>query len=204
MGYVEVVSAIYRGGVFTRTSMSWPAVSGASSRYKPTKCCASFRSSISSTWSRTKYKRSKREINVGGRSMFLVMVKSTSYLEPTGFAAAKIDVRAFKVVIIPALAIETVCCSWWTPDQSRISFTFADVPSLRAAHFASRLTSCRTRQCNKHHRRSEQGHRCGRVVSGHHHPEFPATNLSSTSCFESGSRVTYAVKPTADDPFPEV
>lgn len=28
--------------------------------------------------------------------------------------------------------------------------------------------------------------------------------LSSTSCFESGSRVTYAVRPTAEDPFPEV
>jgi len=48
--------------------------------------------------------------------MFLVMVESTSYLEPTGFAAARIDVRAFKVVMIPALAIETVCCSWWSPD----------------------------------------------------------------------------------------
>lgn len=28
--------------------------------------------------------------------------------------------------------------------------------------------------------------------------------LSSTSCLESGSRVTYAVKPTAEDPLPEV
>ena len=33
------------------------------------------------------------------------------YLDPTGFAAAKIDVRAFSVVMMPALAIETVCCS---------------------------------------------------------------------------------------------
>lgn len=30
------------------------------------------------------------------------------------------------------------------------------------------------------------------------------SDLSSTSCFESGSRVTYAVKPTADEPLPEV
>lgn len=30
------------------------------------------------------------------------------------------------------------------------------------------------------------------------------TNLSNTSCFESGSRVTYAVRPTADEPLPEV
>ncbi len=28
--------------------------------------------------------------------------------------------------------------------------------------------------------------------------------LSRTSCFESGSRVTYAVRPTADEPFPDV
>jgi len=111
MGYRGVVRTIYRASGLLITSKSWPAVSGASSRYKPTKCCASFRSSISSTWSSTKYKRSKREINVGGRSMFLVMVESTSYLEPTGFAAARIDVRALRVVIIPALAIETVCCS---------------------------------------------------------------------------------------------
>lgn len=43
--------------------------------------------------------------------MFLVMGISTSYLEPTGFAAAIIEVLALRVVIIPALAIETVCCS---------------------------------------------------------------------------------------------
>ena len=34
------------------------------------------------------------------------------YFDPTGFAAARIDVRAFSVVIIPAFAIETVCCSY--------------------------------------------------------------------------------------------
>jgi hypothetical protein len=36
---------------------------------------------------------------------------SVSYLEPTGFAAARIDVRAFSVVMMPALATDTVCCS---------------------------------------------------------------------------------------------
>src|ERR1700685_4679084 len=30
------------------------------------------------------------------------------------------------------------------------------------------------------------------------------THLSSTICWESGSRVTYAVNPTAEDPLPEV
>ena len=34
--------------------------------------------------------------------------------------------------------------------------------------------------------------------------EIVNSYLSSTSCFESGSRVTYAVRPTAEDPFPEV
>jgi hypothetical protein len=33
------------------------------------------------------------------------------YFELTGFAAAKMEVRALRVVMIPALAIETVCCS---------------------------------------------------------------------------------------------
>jgi len=35
----------------------------------------------------------------------------TSYFDPTGLAAAKRDVRALRVVMMPALAIETVCCS---------------------------------------------------------------------------------------------
>ena len=34
-----------------------------------------------------------------------------SYLEFTGFAAAKIAVREFSVQMIPALATDTVCCS---------------------------------------------------------------------------------------------
>lgn len=34
-----------------------------------------------------------------------------SYRELIGFAAARIDVLAFNVVMIPAFAIETVCCS---------------------------------------------------------------------------------------------
>jgi hypothetical protein len=52
-----------------------------------------------------------REIGVGGKSIFQVMGNSGSYFEPTGLAAAKIEVRAFSVVIIPALAIKTVCRS---------------------------------------------------------------------------------------------
>ena len=51
-------------------------------------------------------------MRVGGRSMLCVMGRSTSYLEPTGLAAARMDVRALRVVMIPAFAIETVCCSY--------------------------------------------------------------------------------------------
>ena len=34
-----------------------------------------------------------------------------SYRELIGLAAARIEVRALRVVMIPALAIDTVCCS---------------------------------------------------------------------------------------------
>lgn len=43
--------------------------------------------------------------------MLRVIGRSTLYFDSTGLAAARIDVRAFNVVMMPALAIETVCCS---------------------------------------------------------------------------------------------
>ena len=43
--------------------------------------------------------------------MFRVIGSSTLYFDPTGLAAARIEVLALSVVIIPALAIDTVCCS---------------------------------------------------------------------------------------------
>lgn len=50
-------------------------------------------------------------MSVGGKSMLRVMGQLRLYFDPTGFAAARMDVRAFKVVMMPALAIDTVCCS---------------------------------------------------------------------------------------------
>lgn len=94
------------------TMISVPAVLGLSSRYNPTRCLASIRSLLSSILSSTRYKRSKREMRVGGRSMLRVMGQFRLYLDPTGFAAARIEVRAFRVVMIPAFAIDTVCCSY--------------------------------------------------------------------------------------------
>lgn len=49
--------------------------------------------------------------------MFLVIGQLTLYFDPTGFAAARIDVRAFKVVMMPALAMDTVCCSYYGVGQ---------------------------------------------------------------------------------------
>ena len=46
--------------------------------------------------------------------MFLVMGRSGSYFDPTGLAAARMEVRALRVVMMPALAMETVCCSYRT------------------------------------------------------------------------------------------
>lgn len=43
--------------------------------------------------------------------MFRVIGQLRLYFDPTGLAAARMDVRALRVVIIPALAMETVCCS---------------------------------------------------------------------------------------------
>jgi len=89
-----------------------PAPCTSSSRYNPTICLASFRSKSSSTVSSTRYNKSNLEIKVGGRLMFLVMGRSGSYFGLTGLAAARMEVQAFRVVIIPALVIETVCCSF--------------------------------------------------------------------------------------------
>lgn len=44
--------------------------------------------------------------------MFLWGVNYLLYLPKIGLAAAKIDVLAFKVVVIPALAIDTDYCSF--------------------------------------------------------------------------------------------
>ena len=51
-------------------------------------------------------------MSVGGRSILRVTGRFTSYREPTGLAAARMEVRAFNVVMIPAFAIDSVCCSY--------------------------------------------------------------------------------------------
>lgn len=52
--------------------------------------------------------RSNLDIKAGGRFKFLLIGNFLLYLPYRGLAAANTDVLAFKVVVIPALAIETV------------------------------------------------------------------------------------------------
>ena len=44
--------------------------------------------------------------------MFSTTVSVSSQCDIRGLAAARMDVRAFREQIIPALAIESVCCSY--------------------------------------------------------------------------------------------
>ena len=56
--------------------------------------------------------RSNRESNVWGSWMFSTTVDRSSHLDMRGFAAARMDVRALREQMIPALAMERVCCSF--------------------------------------------------------------------------------------------
>jgi hypothetical protein len=59
-----------------------------------------------------KYNKSKRDNKGGGKLTFSGTERSISYFELIGLAQAKIEVLAFRVVIIPALATDIVCCSY--------------------------------------------------------------------------------------------
>jgi hypothetical protein len=45
------------------------------------------------------------------KSIYSAACFKSSYLPKRGFAAARTDDLEFKIVVIPALAIEIVCCS---------------------------------------------------------------------------------------------
>lgn len=55
--------------------------------------------------------RSNLDNNAAGRLRFFWVDSALLYLPNNGLAAAKTAVLAFSVVMIPALVIETVCCS---------------------------------------------------------------------------------------------
>lgn len=72
---------------------------------------ASSLSLLLSDWSRRIKIKSNRDRSAAGRLMFLCTLYLLLYLPNRGFAAARIEARALSEVVIPALAIETVCCS---------------------------------------------------------------------------------------------
>lgn len=65
------------------------------------------------------------------------------YLEPTGLAAARMDVRALRVVMIPALAIETVCCSCWR-EMTGQRQSLLEPERTREERAGRTMTSCKT------------------------------------------------------------
>mmetsp|Transcript_27161 Transcript_27161/g.58201 ORF Transcript_27161/g.58201 Transcript_27161/m.58201 type:complete len:257 (-) Transcript_27161:3855-4625(-) len=102
--------------------------------------------------------------------MFSTTLRDGLYRDSTGFADARMDVRALSVAMMPALAMETVCCSIASWRMARV------VPDI--------LSNSSMQQM----------------------PRSDNTNApdSMTNSLVSGSLTTDAVKPTADDPFPEV
>jgi hypothetical protein len=74
-------------------------------------CFAIAKSSSSFFSSNITKNKSKRDIIGGEISTFHLKDLVLSYLPLNGFAAARIDVLAFKVAWIPAFAIEIVCYS---------------------------------------------------------------------------------------------
>jgi|688.fasta_scaffold972892_2 hypothetical protein len=73
-------------------------------------CVASYLSCIGSAWSSRIKIISNLESNAAGRFIFFWTLYLLLYLPYSGLAAAKIEALAFKEVVIPAFAIETVCC----------------------------------------------------------------------------------------------
>src|SRR5271154_389446 len=91
------------------------------------------------------------------------------YFEPMGLADARMLVRALRVVMMPALAMDTVCCSMTSWSTDRVESFILSNSSMQQTPPSERTKA----------------------------PD------SRTSCRDSGSRVTYAVRPTAEEPLPE-
>lgn len=65
-------------------------------------------------WLRHQWESQYRESRGGGRFTFSTTGNLVSNFELIGLAHARIEVRAFNVVMMPAFATEIVCCSWET------------------------------------------------------------------------------------------
>ncbi len=93
------------------TIASWAVSPSLPYWYHEAKWCANRLSYASSCGSSKRKIKSKRDNNVGGNWIFSIIVFDLFHCDSIGLAAAKTDVRAFNVHIIPALAIDNVCCS---------------------------------------------------------------------------------------------
>lgn len=130
-------------------------------------------------------------MSVGGKSMLRVTVSFLLYLEPIGFAAARIEVRAFSVVIIPAFAIETVCCSC---KEGQIAHRgdqrydthhdFMQYTTGRIRHLVELIDATYTAVAEN--KGPTIRNRSANLQFLLKRPPY----LSKTNCFESGSRVT--------------
>lgn len=113
----------------------------------------------STTWYQTEKAKPRRDVirrsrvgvNTGGRAMFSAGDFLGLYRPQAGFAAAKIVVLAFKVVVIPAFAILTVCCSMtWETTILRTLF-HTTKHTLHELPFDRSLPFCRTHRCSRFH-----------------------------------------------------
>lgn len=126
---------------------------------------------------------SKRDRIVGGRFRFSIIDLFGLYFDSIGLAEARIEVRAFSDVMIPAFAIDTVCCSMTSCRMVRVFSVILSNSSMQQIPPSDR-TSAPLQPCY-YSRASKQ-------------------YLSRTSCPDSLSLMTYAVRPTAEEPFPDV
>ena len=98
----------------------------------------------------------------------------------TGLAAARIEVRAFSVQIMPALATEMVCCSMASCSTERVVSSILSNSSMQQIPLSLSTNAPLSRIKS--------------YVSG---------SFASVPPFAL-TRVTYAVRPTAELPFPDV
>jgi hypothetical protein len=94
----------------------------------------------------SKNNKSKRESRAWGRLMFSDGDLRMLYLPYAGLAAARTDVRALSVVVMPALAIDTVCCSITCTSVKACPCQH----QFRVSQFRKR-TSARARTCTHKH-----------------------------------------------------
>ena len=139
---------------------------------------------------------SKRERMVVWKSMFSPGDFMSSYRPKTGLAAARTLVRLLRTVVMPALAIEMVCCSiasWIaTRSSSRICRGQAG-HTAPSAHLVKLVDADDAAVGQDHRAALEEELALARSARAGKHRR--------TVC---GSRWTDAVKPAADEPLPEV